>query len=76
MKRYDNDFLEKTDVKNIIEYIITNGLDNLSSFDISRISDDDVKVFFDNMLEFATDYTKKENAENYSRGRTEQFKKR
>lgn len=76
MKRFDKDFLEKTDVKNIIEYIKTNGLENISSYDVSSITDDTTREFFDSMLEFVTDYTKKENAENYSRGTTEHFKSR
>ena len=76
MKRFDKDFLEKTDVKNIIEYIKANGLENISSYDVSSITDDTTREFFDSMLEFVTDYTKKENAENYSRGTTEHFKSR
>lgn len=76
MKAFESDFLEKTDVKNIIEYIKTNGLENISSYDVNNITDDNTKEFFDGMLEFVTDYTKKENAENYSRSTTANFKKR
>ena len=76
MKAFESDFLEKTDVKNIIEYIKTNGLENISSYDVNNITDDNTKEFFDGMLEFVTDYTKKENAENYSRSTTAHFKKR
>lgn len=76
MKVFESDFLEKTDVKNIIEYIKTNGLENISSYDVNNIADESSKEFFDGMLEFVTDYTKKENAENYSRSTTANFKKR
>ena len=76
MKVFESDFLEKTDVKNIIEYIKTNGLENINSYDVNNITDDNTKEFFDGMLEFVTDYTKKENAENYSRSTTAHFKKR
>lgn len=76
MKRYGIEFLELTDVKNIIEHIKINGLDSLSTYDVNSISDDEVRVFFDTILEFVTDYVQNENPENYTRARTDLFKKR
>ena len=76
MKRFDKDFLEKTDVKNIIEYIKNNGLDKISEYDVNSITDSTAREFFDSMLEFSTDYVNNEKAVNYSRARTDIFKKR
>ena len=76
MKRYDSDFLEKTDVKNIIEHIKLKGLTSLESYDISSITDDTAIEFLKSMREFANDYTDIEKAKNYSRARTDHFKKR
>ena len=76
MKRFDKDFLEKTDVKNIIEYIKNNGLDKISEYDVNSITDSTAREFFDSILEFSTDYVNNEKAVNYSRARTDIFKKR
>ncbi len=76
MKRYDNDFLEKTDVKNILEHIKTKGLSNLESYDVNSITDEATREFFDSMLEFSADYVNNETPKNYTRARTDLFKKR
>ena len=76
MKRFDKDFLEKTDVKKIIESIKNNGLAKISEYDVNSITDSTAREFFDSMLEFSTDYVNNEKAVNYSRARTDIFKKR